>query len=177
MNRHKTHWTHLQQIRSVAHRVVVDGYTLHDASVLSGVPLGTVLGPFLFLMFINDITENMSSRIRLFADVCLMYHEIRSQSDCHRLQDDLNRLMQWSKIWGMAFNIKKCNIISITNNTIRKIRHQYTMNSEPVNPINTCVYYIVTVNSRLHWNDHIDKISAAANRMSGFLRQTLYKCN
>jgi len=70
----------------------------------------------------------------------------------------------------MMFNIKKCNIISITNSTKNKIHHQYTMDNEPLNSIDTCVYLGVTVNSRLRWNQHTDQISAAANCMLGFLR-------
>ena len=82
------------------------------------------------------------------------------------LQKDLDTLVKWSKTWGMMFNIKKCNVISITNATKKnKIQHQYTVDNEPLNSIDSCVYLGVTVNSRLRWNQHIDQISAAANRM------------
>ena len=111
-----------------------------EAPVLSGVPQGTVLGPLLFLIFINDITENLSSPIRLFADDCLIYREIRSPSDCSLLQKDLDTLVKWSKTWGMMFNIKKCNVISITNAIKKKIHHQYTMDNEPLYSIDSCVY-------------------------------------
>ena len=77
-----------------------------EAPVLSGVPL-----------FINNITENVSSPIRLLADDCLIYREIQSPSDCNLLQKDLDTLVKWSKTWGMMFNIKKCSVISITNAT------------------------------------------------------------
>jgi len=72
----------------------IDGYMSQEASVLSGVPQGTVLDPLLFLIFINDITENISSPIRLFADDCLIYREIWSPSDCHFLQEDLDTLVK-----------------------------------------------------------------------------------
>jgi len=111
-----------------------------EAPVLSGVPQGTVLGPLLFLIFINDTTENVSSPIHLFADDCLIYREIRSPSDCNLLQKDLNALVNWSKTWGMMFNIKKCNIMSITYTTKNKIHHEYTMDNEPLNSIDTCVH-------------------------------------
>jgi len=93
--------------------------------VLSGVPQGTVLGTLLFLVFINDIVTDISSPIRLFADDCtLLYPEVTSLSDCRFLQQDLDWLVQWSKTWGMEFNVKKSNIISITNATSNKIRYQ-----------------------------------------------------
>jgi len=90
-------------------------------------------------VFINDIVTDISSPIRLFADDCLLYREVRSLSDCHLLQWDLDRLVQWSKTWGMEFNVKKSNIISITSATSNKIRHQYTMDGEPVCPTDICV--------------------------------------
>ena len=88
--------------------MVVDGFTLQEAPVLSGVPEGTVLGPLLFLVFINDIVTDISSPIRFFADDCLLYREVRSLPDCCFLQRDLDRLyiVQWSKTWDMEFNMK-----------------------------------------------------------------------
>ena len=63
--------------------------------VKSGVLQGTVLGPVLFLSFINDLQAAVKSKVRLFADNCVMCHEVSSDSDCIHLQDDLNRLEEW----------------------------------------------------------------------------------
>ena len=63
----------------------------------SGVPQGTVLGPLMFLLYINDITTNISSRIRSFADDCVLYQVIHSEQDHHHLQQDLNHIIQWTK--------------------------------------------------------------------------------
>ena len=95
---------------------------------------------------------------------------------CHMLQQDLDKLTQWSKTWGMQFNVKKCNIISITNATKHKISHQYLMDGEIVSPTDTTDYLGVRFNGKLRWNQHIDHISSAANRMLGFLWRNLYKC-
>ena len=73
-------------------RVVVDGFTSKEAPVMSSVPQGTVLGPLLFLIFINDIASETSWSIRLFADDCLLYREVRMHADCHMLQQDLDKL-------------------------------------------------------------------------------------
>ena len=75
----------------------------------------TVMGPLLFLIFINDIANNIQSKIRLFADDCLPYHNIKTTDDCGILQNDLDPLVEWTKTWGMKFNVKKCNVLSITN--------------------------------------------------------------
>ena len=63
--------------------------------VLSGVPQGSILGPVLFLLFINDITKCINANLHLFADNCILYSEIRSSEDCLALQNDLDQLSSW----------------------------------------------------------------------------------
>ena len=88
-------------------RVVVNGSQLSWLPVTSGVPQGTVLGPLLFLLYINDITADMKSDIRLFADDCIPYRTISSGHDQTILQEDINTLHSWTKTWQMQFNSKK----------------------------------------------------------------------
>ena len=89
------------------HHVVVNGSTSNVESVLSGVPQGTVLGPLLFLIYINDIEQNLTSKIRLFADDSAIYRNINSPNDAKSLQNDIFRLQEWAAKWQMKFNIKK----------------------------------------------------------------------
>ena len=96
-------------------KVVVDGETSAEADVLSGVPQGTVLGPLLFLVHINDLPDCTTSKVRLFADDCLLYRKISSSKDQEELQNDLKKLETWAETWGMKFNAKKCYILSISN--------------------------------------------------------------
>ena len=91
--------------------VVVDGIQSDLVTVDSGVPQGTVLGPILFLLHINDIPSVISSKVRLFADDCLVYREIKNRQDQIALQKDLNLLENWGSKWGMRFNAAKCNIM------------------------------------------------------------------
>jgi ribonuclease P/MRP protein subunit RPP40 len=84
--------------------VVTDGEKSPTATVSSGVPRGTVLGPLLFLCHINDLLEAVKSNVRLFADDCILYRKIRSVQDTCRLQQDLDSLEKWATIWGMKFN-------------------------------------------------------------------------
>ena len=89
------------------HHVVVNGSTSNVESVLSGVPQGTVLGPFLFLIYINDIEQHLTSKISLFADDSVIYRNINSPNDAKSLQNDIFRLQKWAcKKHG------KCNLIS-----------------------------------------------------------------
>ena len=74
---------------------VCEGQTSSQRSVTSGVPQGTVLGPLLFLLYINDLPDNVQSPVRLFADDALLYGIIASDADCDLLQSDLHRLGFW----------------------------------------------------------------------------------
>ena len=68
---------------------------------MSGVPRGTVLGPLLFSLHINGIMADTESEIRLFADDCVCYCEIKDKEDTLKLQKDIDRLGIWARKWGM----------------------------------------------------------------------------
>ena len=97
-------------------KVVLDGQASDPVWVLSGVPQGSVLGPVLFLIFINDLPENIRSSVCLFADDCVLYRNIKSPIDCQVLQDDLNSLAQWEADWQMKGNVAKCHSMRVTRN-------------------------------------------------------------
>ena len=101
-----------QSNRSQSERV--KGIQSSSKPVLSGVPQGSALGPVLFLLYINDISSSVKSRLRLFADDCILYSEIREVQDCWALQDDLEQLSLWSNTWQLNFNVKKCYQLGIT---------------------------------------------------------------
>ena len=95
-------------------RVVVDGEASSFGKVTSGVPQGTVLGPLMFLLFINDIHENLDSTLRLFADDALLYRSINTMNGTIILQNDIDKLVSWSKTWQMQFNVTKCHTMKIS---------------------------------------------------------------
>ena len=84
------------------------------APVISGVPQGTVLGPLLFLLFINDLPDCVTSRTRLFANDCIVYRNKHTPEDCIKLQRDLVSLARWESKWGMSFHPDKCHVLRET---------------------------------------------------------------
>ena len=108
-------------------RVTVNGVKSDWAPILSGVPQGTVLGPLLFSLYINDITENTDSELRFFADNCVCYCEIKDTEDMVKLQEDIDCLRCWARSWGMRFQQVKCNIMQITRKRIKKINTSYSL--------------------------------------------------
>ncbi|KAI8513750.1 hypothetical protein Bbelb_080740 [Branchiostoma belcheri] len=94
-------------------RVCIDGEMSDWAKVTSGIPLGSVLGPFLFVVFINDMPGTISSACHLFADDAKVFRRVNSPAEVATLQADINNLAAWSKDWQLSFNIEKCKRMHI----------------------------------------------------------------
>ena len=94
--------------------VVLEGESSSVIPVNSGVPQGSVLGPLLFLLYINDLLENIHSQVRLFADDTAVYITINNHSDSDTLQHDLDILQTWERLWDMDFNLSKCQVLHIS---------------------------------------------------------------
>ena len=162
----------------LAHRqqqVVLDGKTSSPAPVTSGVPQGTVLGPLLFLVYINDLPDKVSSTARLFADDCLLYRTISSAGDSRALQEDLDRLQEWERDWQMLFNPDKCEMIRITNKR-KVVEGSYNIHGHTLKQTNKAKYLGVTIDGSLTWNSHIDATAKKANNTTAFLRRNLSMC-
>ena len=97
-------------------RVVVRGSCSDLSYVTSGTPQGTILGPSLFLLYINDVTKRISSTIKLYADDRKIFRKIIDPTiDCQLLQDDLNNLSEWARKWQLRVNADKCESKRITH--------------------------------------------------------------
>ena len=91
--------------------VIIEGTTSDSVPVVSGVPQGTVLGPLLFLIYINNLPDCVQSSARLSSDDCKLYRQIKLQLDCEQLQEDLDSLARREEKWGMAFHPDKCSTL------------------------------------------------------------------
>ena len=141
----------------------------------SGVPQGTVLGPILFLIHINDITENVSSEARLFADDCVCYREIKEVEDCEILQSDINRLGEWAEKNGMRFQPIKCNVMRLSRKR-KNIDFRYSLKGVELEKLDTIKYLGVNITSNLHWGKHVEEVCNKAFKILGLLRRNLSSC-
>ena len=138
--------------------------------VVSGVSQGTVLGPLLFLLFINDLPDCVQSKRRLFSDDCILYRRIKSQQDCDLLQDDLNQKAVWEKKWGMTFYPDKCIIIRISRSR-KQFTRNYSLKGHVLTTEDSTRYLGVELQSNMVWNKHMDQTIKKVNSMLCFLRR------
>lgn len=162
-------------LRDRRQRVSINGHFSDWADVISGIPQGSVLGPTLFLIFINDLPDKVNNLVKIFADDTKIYSIINDEEDCQAMQRDLDNLSEWSKSWQLGFNAKKCKSMHIGfNNT----KHVYTMldsttgNRTEILQVEEEIDLGVTFQSDLKFNKHIVKCVNKANKMIGIIRRT-----
>ena len=155
-------------------QVVIDDQTSDPVPVLSVVPQGSVLGPILFLIFINDLLGNIKSSVRLFANDCVLYSNFLALQDCLILQEDLNSLAPWEAEWQMKFNVAKCHTMRVTRHYSHKqIIHNYTLHQQNLENVQSTKYPSITITENIGWGHHISDISSKATKTLGFLRRNL----
>ena len=155
--------------------IVVDGSCSTSAPVISGVPQGTVLRPLLFLLHINNLTFNVRSQVRLFADDCLLYCPINSAEGQEILQHDLRSLAQWGTKWGMHFNASKCEIMRMHRGRTALTR-MYSLVGLILRQVDQAKFLGVTITEDLTWAPHINNIAGKANAKIDFLWRNLRFC-
>ena len=155
--------------------VVVDGKQSSLIDVASGVLQGTVLGPILFLLHINDLPSVVSSKVRLFADDCLIYRNAKNKEDQIARQNNLNWLENWGNTWGMHFNAAKCNIMRVSRTRDPKL-FNYSLTGQVRVEVMDAKYLRVTLSNDLEWSKHSAIMTNKANPKLSFLRHNLKGC-
>ena len=150
-------------------RVSVNGAVSDIIDVIFGITQGSVLGPVLFLLYINDIGGNIKSSIRLFADDSIIYHKISSKTDQKILQTDLNQLQTWSDKWQMEFNVSKCVHLLITTK-IKPSQHKYSLFGQPLSTVSSHSYLRVKLDSKLTWTNHVTDIASKSSKVLGMIK-------
>ena len=157
-------------------RVRVEGQLSGEVRVTSGVPQGSVLGPLLFLVYVNDIWRNIESTIRLFADDCVIYTKIIKSEDMEKLQRDLDRLGEWAVENAMKINPGKCKAVRFTRARV-KDPLDYTLGNKTIPESNYCKYLGIIVRSDLSWTDHVNYMVKKAWKALHFIMRILKKGN
>ena len=153
-------------------RVVIDGVYSDWLPVTSGVPQGSILGPLLFLVYINDMPNYIvgDSKLALFADDSKLYNVIKSDSDQNVLQNDINCVHKWSVDSNMIFNTNKCKVLHMSKRRSKVVK-QYKIGNDDLPIASETKDLGIIVTSSLSWNTHIQEISCKANRSLGLIRR------
>ena len=162
--------------------VSVNGEASSVGKVTSGIPQGSVLGPLLFVAYINDLPRHANNEVRIFADDTKLFSKSDNKEDRESLQDDLDRLCEWSDTWLLRFHPQKCCVMRLGNNPEE---HCYTMKTTTENSTQRHVLAEsdaekdlgVIIDKKLTFQKHISQVTAKANRILGVMRRTFDHLN
>ena len=157
-------------------RVIVNGIASRKEVVLSGVPQGSVLGPLLFVLYINDLPDTLVSHCMMFADDTKSFRDITDVVDMNMLQNDLHLMEKWSKTWLLQFHPGKCVVISVGIwwNIIQA--YPYELLSTGLEHVLEEKDLGIIIDSELTFEAHIEAKLGTANQMLGLIRRSLTCC-
>ena len=135
----------------------------------SGVPQSSVLGPFLFLIFINDIDHAIASKLLKFADDTKLVGPVSSTDDINKLRNDLSNLFNWSEDWLMLFNVEKCKVMHLGKNNTKC---QYIMGGQLLQTVSEEKDLGVIISDDLKVTSQCSKVVLTANRILGMISRT-----
>ena len=157
--------------------VVIRGTCSNWSPVKSGVPQGTILGPILFLIYINDISDSISSKVKLFADDTKVYRVLNDITNNEStLQSDLNSLSTWATKWQLTFNPEKCEIMRITHKRDDS-KPSYSFCGKVLSQVNSTKNVGITVCSDLSWSHHVSATVSKANKVLVLIKRTVGTTN
>jgi hypothetical protein len=157
-------------------RVRVGGHLSEEVRVTSGVQQGSVLGPLLFLAYMNDISINIESTIRLFADDCAIYRKIICKKNIENLQKDLDRLGEWAVKNAMKINPSKSKAVSFTRARVKNPL-DYSLANTLIPEASSCKYLGIILRSDLSWADHVNYTMKKAWKALHFTMRIFKKGN
>ena len=156
-------------------QVVVNKSSSSREEVTSGVPQGSVLGPILFVLFVNDLPDHVTSQIKIFADDTKIFRKIGSKADCEFLQKDLTNLENWARDWLMRFHPQKCEVIRIGGN---QPEFNYNMGngncSVTLSTVDSVKDLGVNIDNQLDFSKHCSEMVKKANKILATIRRTFH---
>ena len=152
--------------------VTVNGEKSELASVISGIPQGTVLGPILFVVYINGLFDNICSDGYMFADDTKIFRQVSAKEDALNLQADITSLDDWSKTWGLQFNLDKCHVLTIGKFDNIMHTHRYKIYKEEIQHVFEEKDLGVVIDFNLSFEEHIASKIRIANLIVGLIRRS-----
>ena len=142
------------------------GCTSKPLPVTSGVPQGSILGPLLFIWYINDLPDAVSNDtlVYLFADDTKLARIINSPSDVREIQDDITKVSFWTHHWSLKFNFEKCESLSVTRKR-QPVNSVYTINGKPISKTISQKDLGVLATPTLKWDLHTIHVCSKAQKM------------
>ena len=155
-------------------QVVIENCVSSCTFVVSGVVQGSVLGPILFILYVNDIPlqARASVKLQLFADDLKLYSNISIsplQPSSHPLQQALDTIVKWSTEWQLTINVSKCMCKRLKPSSAHSNTPQYTINGTPLTVSSHVKDLGIVVDDHLSYADHISEITSKANQRVGIL--------
>ena len=156
--------------------VTIEGTSSDWARIEAGVPEGSVLGPLLFLIYINDIADNVSSTCFLFADDSLLLDEVISPIDtANKLNNDLDSISMWADRWLVTMNANKTKNMIFSSKLNKPLHPTLTLANEPIDIVDQHDHLGVTLTNKLSWRPHILKIHQKASKKLNLLKPMKFK--
>ena len=155
-------------------RVVMGNHVSSWEAVTSGVPQGSVLGPILFVIYINDMPTCVSNHLcKLYADDSKIIAEINNTDDSRKLQDDIDSIVEWTDVWLMRLNYDKCKVMHIGRGNPK---NEYTLRDSSTGIVHKLIQTEterdlgITLSSDVKWHAHATKIASKANSLLGWMK-------
>ncbi|MCG7879037.1 MAG: endonuclease/exonuclease/phosphatase family protein [Candidatus Thiodiazotropha taylori] len=153
-------------------RVVLPGASSSWKPIRAGVPQGSILGPLLFLVYINDIVNDIHCSIRLFADDTSLYIIVENPIEAAQLLNaDLERIHQWANQWLVSFNPAKSEALLLSRKLNKPNHPQVTMNNQAITEVNTHKHLGLIFSNDCTWHDHLDEVRSKAWKRINVMRR------
>ena len=186
------HWNLMEKVSSLGIKDKVGGWLtdfltdrfqrvrIEDSNsswtpVRSGVPQGSVLGPVLFLLYINDLPNALEdNNIKLFADDAKLDNSITCDEDTVSLQRNLNNMVDWSEKWSLTLNTNKCKVLHLSRSANAKKQSYYMMNPDGAIILEEVDHEKdlgVYIDSNLSFEVHVNKAVLTANKITGIIKR------
>jgi len=154
--------------------VTIEDKKSNECEVLSGVPQGSVLGPALFVLYINDLPDKIYSNVKMFADDTKIYKKIKTNEDANELQESMNQISEWCEKWGMGLHPDKCKVMKIGNRQKHNVTYNIIANNQliPIAEAEEEKDLGVIVDSKISFKKHINEKCKKARQLTMLIRRS-----